>query len=666
MGQIYQTLPWLIALFILCLVLVYFIRRAATLQREMTARSSTMELATQEQVAAKERLLAHETELDRQRGDWEKQMSTLADEKGQERERYERLSKEHAQLQADLATEQTKALRLDELTKERDSARAQLDTLRNEKSVVDASLAGLQSQMEEEHKATEERTRLHTKAETTEREAAQAKIEELTTERNSARSQLDTLRNEKSAVDASLAALQSQIEEEHKATEERTRLHAKADTTAREAAQIKIDELTTERDNARAQLEALRVEKSTLDSDYATMLSKLDEERKSAREKIELLEQAEVRLAKEFENLANRIFEEKHQKFNEVSKTGVEALLTPMREQMSDFRKKVEDVYDTENKERASLRTEIQSLKTLNERISADALNLTKALKGDSKARGTWGEIQLERLLEESGLAKGREYDVQTSHRNEDGQRFKPDIVVHLPEKKDVVIDSKVSLVYYEQYYTAESDDDRQRHLRAHIASLRAHFNELSAKNYDELIGVNSLDLVIMFVPIEPALLLAFEHESNLFSEAFARRILLVSPSTLMATLQIIHNIWRYEYQNRNAQTIANEAGKLHDQFVNFVDALEKVGDQIKKAGESYDTAHKRLSSGKGNLVSRTLKLKVLGAKAKKSINNGLLETAMENYDTLALLPDETPLAEEIEEEQGMRSLQEDNMESAE
>ena len=643
-----QALPWLIALFLLGIALVYFIRRAALLQREMAARSSAMELAAQEQIAAKERLLAREAELDRQRIDWEKQLTAMTTEKGQERQRYEVLSKEYAQLQADLATQQTKALRIDELTKERDLARGQLDLLRKEKSAVDATLAALQSQMEEEHKATEERTRLHAKAETAAQDAAQNKIDELMSERNSARDLLDLLRKEKNAVDANLAALQSQMDEEHKSTEERTRLQAKSETTARETAQAKIVELTTERDSARALLEALRQEKGTLDTDYATMISKLDEERKSAREKIALLEQAELRLAKEFENLANRIFEEKHQKFNEVSKIGVEALLTPMREQMSDFRKKVEDVYDNENKERASLRTEIQSLKSLNERIGVDALNLTKALKGDSKTRGTWGEIQLERLLEESGLAKGREYDVQASHRNEDGQRFQPDVVVHLPEKKDVVIDSKVSLVAYEQYYTAESDEERQRQIRAHTASLRTHFSGLSAKNYDELIGVNSLDMVIMFVPIEPALLLAFEHEPNLFSEAFNHRILLVSPSTLMATLQIIHNIWRYEYQNRNAQAIATEAGKLHDQFVSFVDALEKVGDQIKRAGESYDTAHKRLTSGKGNLVGRTQKLRILGAKVKKSINSELIEIALENDDELSPIPDETSQSEEI------------------
>jgi DNA recombination protein RmuC len=255
--------------------------------------------------------------------------------------------------------------------------------------------------------------------------------------------------------------------------------------------------------------------------------------------------------------------------------------------------------------------------------------------------------MQLERLLEESGLRKGHEYEAQASHRNEDGQRFQPDMVVHLPEKKDVIIDSKVSLVAYEQYHSAESEEERQRHLRAHIGSLRTHFSGLSAKNYDELIGVTSLDLVIMFVPIEPALLLAFEHEPNLFSNAFAQRILLVSPSTLMATLQIIHNIWRYEHQNRNAQDIAAEAGKLHDQFVSFVDALEKVGDQIKKAADSYDTAHKRLTSGRGNLVGRTQKLRTLGARTKKTITNDLLETAAAGDDAVLLFPEHEPTYEE-------------------
>ena len=400
----------------------------------------------------------------------------------------------------------------------------------------------------------------------------------------------------------------------------------------------RIDELTEERNAARSELASLRAEKNRIDNEHAALQSKITEERKAGEDKLKLLEQAEVKLTTEFENLANRIFEEKHEKFSQVSKVTMESMLTPMREQLTSFRQRVDHVYDTENKERASLLTEIRQLKSLNERIGADALNLTRALKGDSKLRGNWGEMQLERLLEESGLEKGREYEVQVSLQDEKGRRLQPDVVVHLPEKKDVVIDSKVSLVAYEKYHAAESDSERQRHIKNHIAAMRSHVSGLSAKNYDELIGVNSLDLVIMFVPIEPALLLAVEHEPGLFSEAFNRHILLVSPSTLMATLQIIYNIWRYEYQNLNALQIATEAGRLHDQFVLFIEALEQVGTQLNKASESYETAHKRLTSGRGNLVGRTHKLQALGAKAKKSIDSQLLEAAALENETVQKL----------------------------
>ena len=451
----------------------------------------------------------------------------------------------------------------------------------------------------------------------------------LSNELHDCQSKLDTLRQEKSSSDAALAALTSRQDEERKAYEEQIRLRAKAETETLEASKLRISELAEERDGSRRQRDQLRAENSQISTEHAALQTKIEEERKAAEDKIRLLEQAEGNLTKEFENLANRIFEEKHQKFSEVSKNNIESILSPVRQQLSEFRKKVDDVYDKENKERASLRTEIQQLKSLNERIGTDALNLTKALKGDAKLRGNWGEMQLERLLEESGLSKGREYEVQASLKDEEGKRLQPDVVIHLPENKDVIIDSKVSLVAYEQYHAAESDDERRNQLRSHLQSLRTHFTGLSAKNYDELVGVNSLDLVIMFVPIEPALLLAFEHEPGLFSEAFNRRILLVSPSTLMATLQIINNIWRYEYQNRNALQIATDAGRLHDQFVLFVEALEDVGVKLQKASDSYQTAHKRLTSGRGNLVGRTLKLEKLGAKTKKKIDKLLLEEAL-------------------------------------
>lgn len=401
-----------------------------------------------------------------------------------------------------------------------------------------------------------------------------------------------------------------------------------ADKAALSAELKRLPELSAELDNARRRADELAQQYARLETDHVGVKTRAHEQLQAASEKIALLEQAELRLSKEFENLANRIFEDKQKKFNETSKSGVEALLNPVRQQLSDFRKKVEDIYDTENRDRASLRAEITQLKTLNERISGDALNLTKALTGDSKVRGNWGEIQLERLLEQSGLVKGREYEVQGSFKSVDGQRFQPDVVVHLPERKDVIIDSKVSLVAYEQYHAHVEDEQRKQHSRAHIASLRAHINGLSAKNYDELIGVNSLDLVIMFVPIEPALLLALEHEPALYEEAFKKRILMVSPSTLMGTLQIIHNIWRYEQQNRNTLEIAAQAGNLYDAFVNFAESLDKIGVALDKAQAEYQTAHKRLISGRGNLVTRTEKLRILGIKTKKAMAEKLLEAA--------------------------------------
>ncbi|MEN8140391.1 MAG: DNA recombination protein RmuC [Thermodesulfobacteriota bacterium] len=391
--------------------------------------------------------------------------------------------------------------------------------------------------------------------------------------------------------------------------------------------------LRAEKQGLQAEISSLHREQSASQSELAALKAQAQEERKGAAEKIRLLEAAETKMAKEFELLANRIFEEKQQRFTTANQTSMEALLAPMRQQLSDFRHKVDDVYDRENRERASLKAELTQLRSLNERIGSDALNLTRALKGDAKLRGNWGEMQLERLLEESGLSKGREYEVQVNLSDRHGQRLQPDVVVHLPEKKDVIIDAKVSLIAYEEYHASESESKQAASLKGHIASLRRHFQELSNKNYDELLGVNSLDLVIMFVPIEPALLLAFEHEPSLFSQAFKERILLVSPSTLMATLQIIGNIWRHEDQNRNAVQIATSAGRLHDQFVLFSQALEDVGNKLDRARESYATAHKRLVSGRGNLVGRTKQLETLGAKTRKKLASQLLAEAGQQED---------------------------------
>ena len=379
---------------------------------------------------------------------------------------------------------------------------------------------------------------------------------------------------------------------------------------------------------------------ANLKTELEKLKAKTDEERLSAKEKLHALEQAEVRLATQFENLANRIFDEKQQKFAKDSQESVENLLRPVKQQLTDFRVKVEEVYREDTKDRTSLRNQIDTLKGLHQQMSEDALNLTKALKGDSKKRGNWGEFQLERILEGSGLTKGREYETQGSYQNEDGKRLQPDVVIHLPENKDIVIDSKVSLVAYDAYHRAENEADRLVAVKDHVRAIRTHIDQLSAKSYESLIGVNTLDLVIMFVPIEPSLLLAYEDDPDLFSYAFNKRILLVSPTTLMGTLQIIANIWRHEYQNQNVQDIAKQGGAVYDQFVLFAEALLDIGKHLDKAKDSYETASRRLTNGKGNLVGRIEKLQKLGAKTKKEIPTSLLEAAGESEEDAEDVPE--------------------------
>ena len=377
-------------------------------------------------------------------------------------------------------------------------------------------------------------------------------------------------------------------------------------------------------------LEKAKQENGVLLAKLSELETRLEDERRNAAEKLVLLQEAREQLKMEFQNVANKIFEDKSQKFTEQNRENIEGVLKPMREQLLDFKKKVEDVYDKESKDRVSLLNEIIHLKTLNERISEDAVNLTNALKGQSKTRGAWGEMILERVLEESGLQKGREYEVQTMYAGEEGQRRHPDVIVHLPEGKDIVIDSKVSLTAYEKYCTAGTDEKREKRLKEHIISVRTHIKALSEKRYEELEGIRTLDFVLMFMPIEGAFWTAIESEQGLFNEAFNKNIMLVSPSTLLATLRIINNIWRYEDQNKNALIIAKKAGDLFDKFVGFVEVLDDVGQKIDKARESYQTARKRLIEGRGNLVRRTTELQQLGVKAQKELPEGLVVQAQE------------------------------------
>jgi DNA recombination protein RmuC len=363
----------------------------------------------------------------------------------------------------------------------------------------------------------------------------------------------------------------------------------------------------------------------------------LDEERKLTQEKMSLLEKAEKNMTSAFENLSNRILEEKSKKFTDQNKVNMSETLNPLREQLGDFKKKIEDVYDKETRDRMSLFNEITNLKSLNERMSKDAINLTNALKGESKTRGNWGEVILQRVLEDSGLKNGREYEAQESFRDEHGKLFYPDVVVHLPDNKDIVIDSKVSLNAYERYCSSEDSEEKELALTEHLSSIRTHITDLKNKNYNELVNINSLDVVLMFVPIEPALNLATEQEISLFDDAFKQGIILVSQSTLTLNLKIIHNMWRYEYQNINAQEIAKRAGDMYDKFVGFVDALEEIGKKLDNAQLAFQTAHKRLTSGSGNLVGKAEAIRNLGLKTNKKLDKALVDKQSDDAETLGI-----------------------------
>lgn len=384
----------------------------------------------------------------------------------------------------------------------------------------------------------------------------------------------------------------------------------------------------------------------------ATLKTQLEEQRVVSANKLEDFHHAKKQLNADFEVLANRIFDEKTEKFDKSNKASLDGVINPLREQLVDFKKKVEDVYDKDSKERISLLAELGQLKNLNQKMTDEALNLTKALKGDNKAQGNWGEVILERVLEESGLHKGREYDTQVSLKSEQGQRRSPDVVVRLPESKDIIIDSKVSLVHYERFCNTEDDIERQQALKDHVASVRSHINNLSFKDYENLEGINTLDFVFIFIPIESAFMAAFEHDQSMFKEAYEKNIIVVSPTTLLATLRTVQSIWRYERQNKNAEEIARQAGAMHDKFVAFVTDLDKISDHLARAGLAHESAMNKLQSGKGNLVNSTLRLEKLGAKTKKKIPVSVLQA--DDADTIESVESEggddvlaMPVAEE-------------------
>jgi len=375
-------------------------------------------------------------------------------------------------------------------------------------------------------------------------------------------------------------------------------------------------------------------EKEALINELGSQLSRKTTENEGLSEKLSTLkkdiEKLQDNFRNEFKNLANDILEEKTKKFTEQNRTRLDEILKPLSEKIKEFEKKVEDTYDKESKQRFSLEKEIRNLAELNQQISKEANNLTHALKGQTKTQGNWGEIILESILEKSGLVRDREYSVQSSYTNEHGKRFQPDVIIAYPGERSLVVDSKVSLLAYERFSSAETKEEQDKALKDHLISVRTHIAELSSKNYQDLYQLKGLDFVILFMPVEPAYLIAMQAEPDLWSYAYERRVLLISPTNLIAVLRMISNLWRVEYQNKNAVEIARQSADLLDKFVGFLEDLEDVGRKLESTRQSYDASMNKLSTGKGNLIRRAEKIKELGAKPTKDMPKTLLDRSEE------------------------------------
>jgi DNA recombination protein RmuC len=373
------------------------------------------------------------------------------------------------------------------------------------------------------------------------------------------------------------------------------------------------------------QLEQIRVERDQALQHAIRLEAELDSERKQVQYRIDSLNEAKEALTNQFKNLANEILDDKTKKFTEQNAQQLDILLKPLQTKLTEFKEQVSNSYEKESKERFALKHEIERLANLNLKMSDEARSLTNALKGDSKIQGNWGELVLESILESSGLRKGEEYLVQDSHTQADGSRLQPDVIIKLPEGRHLVIDSKVSITAYARHTEATSPDEADKELIAHIQSIRQHIQGLSGKNYAGIADLASVDFVLMFIPIEPAFLSALKSAPNLYQEALGKNIVLVCPSTLMATLRTVAHLWRQDQQNKNAMEIARQCANLYDKFVGFVEDLEQIGKRLDQAQSSYHDAFNKLKSGKGNLIKAAERVKELGVKPSKSITNHLI-----------------------------------------
>jgi DNA recombination protein RmuC len=393
--------------------------------------------------------------------------------------------------------------------------------------------------------------------------------------------------------------------------------------TERNQFEKSIAQLSSDKENLQKEKESLAINLAKKENDFDNLM----ERNKEQKQEVEKLQE---KFTKEFENLANKILEEKTVKFTEQNKENLKNILSPLQDKIQLFEKKVEDTHKESIDYHAALRQQILGLREMNEQMSKETINLTKALKGDSKMQGNWGELVLERVLEKSGLEKDREYFVQQSHITEDGNRVFPDVIINLPDGKKMIIDSKVTLTAYERYINEEDSEVKNQHLKEHIVSINRHVEQLSSKNYHDLYHMESPDFVLLFIPIESAFAVALNQDTSLYNKAFEKNIVIVTPSTLLATLRTIDSMWTNQKQQENAIEIARQAGALYDKFEGFVSDLIKIGKKMDEAKVEYGNAMNKLVEGKGNLVSSVEKLKKMGAKAKKSLPESVLKRANE------------------------------------
>ncbi|SRR5690554_93720 len=392
----------------------------------------------------------------------------------------------------------------------------------------------------------------------------------------------------------------------------------------RKSLENQIQQLLSDKEKLLSDKQSLLVNLSRREAEFENLLQKNAEQKQE-------VEQLQEKFTKEFENLANKILEEKSSKFTEQNKENIKNILTPLQEKIQIFEKKVEESQKENIGIHASLKEQLLHLQNQNLKITQEAENLTKALKGDSKMQGNWGELVLERVLEKSGLEKDREYFVQQSRVNEEGNRLMPDVVIHLPDNKKMIIDSKVSLTAYERYVNEDDPALKNTYLKEHITSLKRHIDQLSEKNYHDLYRMESPDFILLFIPIEPAFAIAVNHENNLYNKAFEKNIVIVTPSTLLATLRTIDSMWTNQKQQENAYEIARLAGSLYDKFEGFVSDLIKIGKKMDEAKMEYSGAMNKLVDGRGNVITTIEKLKKMGAKTQKSLPESLLKRAEEN-----------------------------------